>query len=132
MQGNRALEWGPGRLPGPWDVQAQCFHPLSSENRLLNCAWSLVNEQQKWKSQSSGGKSTAVHQSLVFTYSSTYEDTSWIMQFGILYISPYFIRGSLQFIKIWSPIELCFDLPALSVCFYILVSWIKHGTISFI
>lgn len=70
--GSRALE-GLGRLPDSWDAQAWCFHPLSSENVLLNCAWSLVSYEQKRNLQSSGGNSKAVNQSLVFTYSSKYE-----------------------------------------------------------
>ena len=123
--GSRALEWGPGRLPDSLDAQTQCFHPLFSKNRLLNCAWSLVSDEQKWKSQSSGRSLQAVHQSLVFAYSSKYEDVFWITCFRILYI--YFIRSSLQFIKIWSPLSCILIYPLYQCAFKFLCHEVNIG-----
>lgn len=57
---SRALE-GLGRLPDSQDAQAWCFHLLSSENKILICAWSLVSYEQKLKLQISGRNSKAVH-----------------------------------------------------------------------
>lgn len=123
--GSRALEWGPGRLPDSLAAQTQCFHPLFSKNRLLNCAWSLVSDEQKWKSQSSGRNLQAVHQSLVFAYSSKYEDVYWITYFHILYI--YFIRSSLQFIKIWSPLSCILIYPLYQCAFKFLCHELNIG-----